>query len=96
MGIIEIIIAIFAAIAGVLGFAAKHYKSQRDDARFETEKAKQQADTATQRANVQTELGRAQHQAEVLKNEALKNRTTEQPPAGLDFNRNRMRTSGKD
>ena len=75
----------------MLGFAAKHYKSQRDDARVETEKAKQQAATADKRADTQTDLGRAQHHAEVLKNEALKNRPTEQPPAGLDFNRNRMR-----
>ena len=74
----------------MLGFAAKHYKSQRDDARTEAEAAKQQAESAVNRADTQTDLGRAKHQAEVLQNEALKERTTEQPPAGLDFNRDRM------
>ena len=97
MGITEIVSGIIIAIIGALGFVAKRMKAQRDDARIDAEIAKQQADTATQRANVQTDLGRAKHQAEVLKNEALKNRTTEKPPAGLDFNRNRMHDdTGKD
>lgn len=85
-----------AVIVGALAFWGKVMQRKADKYEQKASQARKEADDAIELSRTHSDLSEAQHQAEVLKNESLKNRTKEQPPAGLDFNRNRMRTSGKD
>lgn len=91
MGIVEIITGVVLAIIGLLGFTANRYKNQRDDAVERAESAERETQAANEIASTQSELIKVHNKAQEKQNETLKSRdSTVQPPANLDFNRNRM------
>lgn len=83
----------FALIGAVMAGLALWGKLMANKAEKYEQKAKdktREAESATELANTHSELAQAQQQARTERNETIKERTNEQPPSGLDFNRNRL------